>query len=89
MLILVERQMRQGGLMLAEGRVRSKKNKLKKKKKKNENEKIRPIQNTPRNSQQPGDRAQLETACYAKNTSQALAHTLPLPWIPGLWKSAP
>ena len=47
----------QGGLIVAAGRVRSKKNKSQKK-----NETIRPTQNTPRNSQQPGDRDHLETA---------------------------
>ena len=44
--------MRQGGLILAAGRVRSKKKR----------DKIRPTQNTPRNPQQPGDRDYLETA---------------------------
>ena len=51
--------MRQGGLILAAGRVRSKKKKFEKKKRK----KICPTQNTPRNPQQPRDRVQLETAC--------------------------
>ena len=51
--------MRQGGLILAAGRVRSKK---KKKIEKKTPEKIRRTQNTPRNLQQPGDRDQLETA---------------------------
>ena len=51
--------MRQGGLVLAAGRVRSKKKKNRKK----THEKIRPTQNTPRNQQQPGDRDHLETAC--------------------------
>ena len=50
--------MRQGGLILAAGRVRSKKKKIGKKK----HGKIRPTQNTPRNPQQPGDRDYLETA---------------------------
>ena len=44
-----------GGLILAVGRVRSRRKKM--------SEKSRPIQNTPRNPQQPGDRDQLETAC--------------------------
>ena len=48
-------------------------------------EKIRPTQNTPRNPQQPGVRDHLETA--RDETSRALAHTRPLPWILGLWKS--
>ena len=51
--------MRQGGLILAAGRVRSKKNK-KNKKTKNP-EKICPIQNTPRNPHQLADRDHLET----------------------------
>ena len=51
--------MRQGGLTLAAGRVRSKKKKSKTKTRK----KPRPTQNTPRNPQQPGDHVQLETAC--------------------------
>ena len=50
--------MRQGGFILAAGRVRSKEKKTKSKK----HEKIRPTQITPRNSQQPGDRDHLETA---------------------------
>ena len=58
LLILVERYMRQGGLILAAGRVRSKKKKSKIKK----HEKIRPTQNTPRNPQQPGDRDHLNMA---------------------------
>ena len=52
--------MRQGGLILAAGRVRSKK---KKNRKKENHGKIRPTQNTPRNPKQPGDRVQLETTC--------------------------
>ena len=48
--------MRQCSLILATGRVRSKKTKRKKAKK------FRRIQNTPRNPQQPGDRDHLETA---------------------------
>ena len=48
-----------GGLILAAGRVRSKKKKIEKK----HGKKIRPTQNTPRNPQQPGDRDHLETAC--------------------------
>ena len=56
-LLLVERYMRQGGLVLAVGRVRSKKYKRKK------TNKICPAQNTPRYPQPPGDRDQLETAC--------------------------
>ena len=51
--------MRQGGLTLAAGRVRSKK---KKSRKKNPG-KIRPTQNAPRKLQQPGDYDRLETAC--------------------------
>ena len=47
-----------GGLVLAVGRVRSKKKKSRKKK----HEKIHPTQNTPRKPQQPGDRDHLETA---------------------------
>ena len=47
-----------GGLVLAVGRVRSKKNKSRKKK----HEKIHPTQNPPRKPQQPGDRDHLETA---------------------------
>ena len=47
-----------GGLILAKGRVRSKKNKIGKKCA----EKIRPTQDTPRYPQQPGDRDHLETA---------------------------
>ena len=49
--------MRQGGLILAVGRVRSKKKKSLK-----DDEKIRPTENTPRKPQQPGDRDHLETA---------------------------
>ena len=45
--------MRQAGLILAAGRVRSKKKK---------HEKIRPTQNTPRKPQQLGDRDHLDTA---------------------------
>ena len=51
--------MRQGGLTLAAGRVRSNKKKSRKKK----HEKIRPAENTPRKPQQPGDHNRLETAC--------------------------
>ena len=43
-----------GGLILAVGRVRSRRKKM--------SEKSRPIQNTPRNPQQPGDRDQPEAA---------------------------
>ena len=50
--------MRQGGLILAAGRVRSKKNKIYKK----AIEKKRPTENTQRNPQPSGDRDQLETA---------------------------
>ena len=56
-ILLVARYMRQGGLVLAAGRVRSKGKKNSKKR-----EKICPTQNTPRHPQQPGDRDQLETA---------------------------
>ena len=49
--------MKQGGLILAARRVRSKKT-MSKTKSRN----IRPTQNTPRNPQQPGDRDHLETA---------------------------
>ena len=52
--------MRQGGLILEVGRVRSKKQKIAKKQNR---KKIRPTQNTPRKPQQPGDRDHLETAC--------------------------
>ena len=55
--LLVERLMRQCGLILAAGRVRSKKTKRK------INTKSRRTQSTPRNPQQPGDRDHLETAC--------------------------
>ena len=51
--------MRQGGLILAAGRVCVQR---KKSRKKNQTRKIPPHQNTPRNSQQPGDRYHLETA---------------------------
>ena len=47
------------GLILAAGRVRSKKKKIDKKNGKT----IRPTENTPRNPKQPGDRVQLKTAC--------------------------
>ena len=53
--VLVEREMRQGGLILAAGRARSKKKKRKK-------TKFRRTQNTPRNPKQPGDRDHLETS---------------------------
>ena len=54
--LLVERSLSQGGLILAAGRVRSKK--------KNEKKTVsRRTQNTPRNPQQPGDRNHLEAAC--------------------------
>ena len=56
----VEANEARAGLILAAGRVRSKKKKNGKTKK---NGKIRPTQNTPRNPQQPGDAVQLETAC--------------------------
>ena len=59
--VLVERYMRQEAASCLRQAVcvRRKKNRRKKK-----HEKIRPpIQNTPRNPQQPGDRVQLETAC--------------------------
>ena len=46
-----------GGLILATGRVRSKKKNRKRKKQ----EQIRPIQNIPRKPQQPGDSDHLET----------------------------
>ena len=56
--------MKQDGLILAAGRVRSKKKKIEEKKsKKKKHRKIFPTQNTPRNPQQPGHRVQLETAC--------------------------
>ena len=45
--------MREGGLILGAGRVRSKKKK---------HDKVRPTQNTPRNPQQLDDRDHLETA---------------------------
>ena len=45
--------MRQGGFVLAAGRIRSKKKKTKSHR----------IQNTPRNPPHPGDRDHLETAC--------------------------
>ena len=51
--------MRQGVLILAAGRVRSKKKNGKKK----TPQKSRPTQNTPRNLQQPSDRDHHETAC--------------------------
>ena len=51
--------MRQGGLILEVGRVRSKKQKIAKKQNR---KKIRPTQNTPRKPQQPGDRDHLEKA---------------------------
>ena len=56
--VLVEVSMARGGLILAAGRVRSKKKKNRKKIKK----KIAPSKNTPRNPRQPGDRDHLETA---------------------------
>ena len=68
-----------GGLIREAGRVRSKEKQIKKK----QNGKIRPTRNTPRNPQQPGDLVALETA-FDKNTSRALAYTLPLPLIPRL-----
>ena len=49
--------MRQGGLILAASRVRSKKKKTRKQTQKNP-----PHPNTPRNTQQPGDRDHFETA---------------------------
>ena len=49
--------MRQGGLVLAAGRVRSKKKNEKK------NTKSRRTLDTPRHPQHPGDRDHLETAC--------------------------
>ena len=49
--------MRQGGLTLAAGRVRSKKKESKKK-----TPKIHPTQNTPQQPQQPGDCDNVETA---------------------------
>ena len=51
--------MRQGGLILAAGRVRSRK---KKKTGKKKLDRFCPTQNTPRNPQQPGDRDHLEAA---------------------------
>ena len=51
--------MRQDSLILAAGRVRSKKKKNRKTK---NTKKKRPTQNTPRNPQQPGDRGHLCTA---------------------------
>ena len=50
--------LRQGGLILAAGRVRSKK---KTKRRKEKKKKSRPTQNTPRDPQQSSDRDQLET----------------------------
>ena len=55
-----------GGLILATGRVRSKKKKTKKKK----HGKIRPTQNTTRNPQQSGDGVQLVTACDETRTTR-------------------
>ena len=56
--MLVKRKMRQGGLILAAGNMRSNKKKIGKKK----HEKIRRTLNTPRNARQLGDRNHLETA---------------------------
>ena len=50
--------MRQGGLILAVGRVRAKKQRTK--------TKSRHTQDAPRNPQQPGDRDNLEMACDQK-----------------------
>ena len=50
--------MRQGGLILAVGRVRAKKQRTK--------TKSRHTQDAPRNPQQPGDRDNLEMACNQK-----------------------
>ena len=61
--------MKQGGLILAAGRVRSKKKKTIKMKKTRKN---RPAQNTPRNPQQHGDRVQLETACEQTRPTRSL-----------------
>ena len=58
--LVVERLMRQGGLILAAGRVRSEKEKIGGGRK---TRKVRRTRNTPRNSQQHGDRDQLETTC--------------------------
>ena len=52
--------MRQGDLILAAGRVRSKNEKYSGVEKNTESCRA---QNTPRSSQQPGDRDRLETAC--------------------------
>ena len=54
--------MKQGGLILATDRVRSKEKKKKRTKKKVKSMKKSAASNTPRNPQQPGDRDHLETA---------------------------
>ena len=56
--LLVDIKEARGGLILVIGRVCS----MKKKRKKKHREQFRPIQNTPRNKQPPGDRVELETA---------------------------
>ena len=61
LIIITSREVNEarGGLVLAVGRVRSKKKQNRKIKKQ---EKIHPTQNTPRKPQQPGERDPLETA---------------------------
>ena len=79
--------MKQGGFMLAAGRLRSKKKKKKSKKK--DGKKIRPTQNTPRNPQQPGNRDHFETACDGTcPTRWPMLARFPIDQIPCLWKSA-
>ena len=56
--LLVERCMRQSGLVLAADRVRSKE-----KNEQKNGKKSRPLENTPQNPHQPSDRDHLETAC--------------------------
>ena len=75
LIILVERYMRQGGLIPAAGRVRSKKKKHKKKKKKRKN-----LPHPKHTTKSTAARRPRPTQNGMRgNTSHALAHTLPIP----------
>ena len=78
--------MRQGGLILAAGRVHC----VRRKENEHKNTKRhQTLKNTPRNKSTAAQRPRPPRDGVRRNTSHALAHarTLP-PHIPGLWKSA-
>ena len=76
--------MRQGGLILAAGRVRWKKKTSEKKTQKNPPH----PKHTTKFKFTAARRPRPTRDGARRNTSHSLAHTRQLPWIPGLWKSA-